>query len=477
MKRRRLKGGRRPPGAVWPRPPGKRARSKVAFHLNPTAWFRVVLPRIKVRRLLYTALVVLASLGLRAADAAGAARSPNILFIVADNMGRESVGYYGGRDGRTPQLDRLAAAGVVFDHCLIAAPLCAPARCGWNTGRHPYRVGINDRQPSPGNPDSGLSEKEITIAQLLKAAGYDTALVGKWNLGYAPRFNPRHFGFDRFYGSLAGHADYYTHVYNSDMKVHFYRDQSPVNDRGYFDELFTDEALRYLRERKDNPRPFYLNLCFYAPHGPYQAPPGYYHSDDPAKNYQHMIEYLDTCVGRVLAEVDRLGLADNTLIVFLSDQGGSYANGYGRTLREPSLKVICNAAWPGVIPAGLRVSTPWMHIDLFAVFAGVAHAKPPRDRVIDAQDVWPLFQGHAVPGERTFHWTFHQEDAIRAGDWKLHATAGRVDGLFDLKADPDEKNDLSSQHPDRVEELRRRHAQWKAECAAQQTSKSGSAKD
>lgn len=398
---------------------------------------------------------------------------PNIVFIVADNLGRESVGYYGGRDTHTPHLDRMAAQGVVFDNCLIAAPLCAPARVGWNTGRHPYRVGINDRQPSPKNPESGLSSKEITLAQILRGAGYATALVGKWNLGYAEKFNPLNHGFDTFYGSLAGHADYYTHVYDSDMKVHFLRDRTPVSDRGYFDELFTDEAIRVIREKSAQKEPFYLNLCFYAPHGPYQAPPGFYHSDDPATNYRHMIEFLDTSVGRVLAELDRLRLAESTLVVFLSDQGGSFANDYGRTLRENSLKVVCHAVWPGVIPTGKRVTTPWLHLDVFSVFAALAGATVPGDRTIDAQNVWPLFEGRELPRDRTFCWTFKHEDAARVGDWKLHSTRGKVDGLYNLATDPDEKSDLSRAHPDKVRELQAVHARWKAECASQQTSQTG----
>ncbi len=398
------------------------------------------------------------------------AKKPNILFIVADNLGRESVGYYGGSLFKTPRLDAMASEGIVFDNCLIGAPLCAPARCGWNTGRYPYRVGICSKQPDPNDPESGLSSKEITIAQVLKGAGYDTALSGKWNLGYAEKFNPLHFGFDQFYGSLAGHADYYTHVYNKDMKTHFYRGLTPVNDRGYFDELFTDEAVLYLQSRKGNPKPFYLNLCFYAPHGPYQAPPGYYHSDKPEVNYQHMIEYLDACVGRILAEVDRLGLAEDTLIVFMSDQGASYKNTFGRTLSEGGLKVVCNALWKGTIPRGKRVETPWLHIDLFAVFAGLAGVKMPADRVVDAKDIRPLFEGREMKHDRTICWTFNKEDAVRMGDWKLHLTGGKVDGLFDLSTDPGEKRDVSSQHPERVKEMQVLQAKWKTECEAQQTS-------
>jgi arylsulfatase A-like enzyme len=389
--------------------------------------------------------------------------------MVADNLGRESVGYYGGDHFKTPHLDALASEGVVFDNCLIATPLCSPARCGWNTGRHPYRVGINT-QTSPGSPESGLSPGEITIAEVLKTVGYDTALFGKWNLGYAEKFNPVHQGFDVFYGSNAGHADYYTHLYNRDMKSHFYRNLTPVNDEGYFDMLFTDAAIDYLRQRTGNPRPFYLNLAFYAPHGPYQAPPGYYHSTDPMKNYRYMIEYLDTCVGRVVDEVDRLGLSDNTLIVFLSDQGDSTMNDYGRTLSEGGLKVVCNARWPGRIPADTRVSTPWMHTDLFAVFAGVAGADMPRDRVIDAVNVWPLFEGQEMEHDRTLYWTFGSEDAIRRGDWKLRMKSDEIVGLYDLANDPGEKNDLSSEHPDMVREMKGQLSVWMRECETQQTS-------
>ena len=411
-------------------------------------------------------------------DAHAALREkPNIIFIVADNLGREAVGFY--KDDsteasdelkiKTPHLDRLASQGVIFDNCLIGTPLCGPARCGWNTGRHAYRVGLNN-QTNPRIPEGGLSSKEITIAEILKDAGYDTALFGKWNLGYAEKFNPVHHGFDEYYGSNAGHADYYTHLYNRDMKNHFYRNLTPINDEGYFDKLFTNEAVKYLEARKGNPKPFYMNLTFYAPHGPYQPPPGYYHSDDPKINYKHMIQYLDFCVSRVVEEVDRLGIAENTLIVFLSDQGSSFLNDYGRTLSENSLKVICCARWNGRIAGGKRVRTPWLHLDLYAVFAGLAGARTPRDRVIDAEDVWPLFKGREMEHNRTFYWTYKKEDAIRIGDLKLRMKDGKLLGLFNLAVDPDEEKDLASAHPEKVKRMMDLQAKWKKECEAQQTS-------
>jgi len=402
-------------------------------------------------------------------------KRPNIIFMVADNLGREAVGYYGSNRFQTPNLNRMAAEGIVFENCLIASPLCAPARCGWNTGRHPFRVGINS-QPYPADPESGLALEEVTIAEVLKEAGYHTALIGKWNLGYDIKFNPVNQGYNEYYGCNAGHADYYTHLYNKDMKVHFYRGLEPVNDDGYFDQLFTDEAIKFLHRRKRKSKPFYLNLCFYAPHGPYQAPPGYYHSKDPHMNYRYMIEYLDTCVGRVIDEVDRLEMAKDTLIVFLSDQGGSEANGYDRTLWENGLKVICNARWKDKIAAGTRVQTPWVHYDLFPTFIALGHGTLPNDRMIDGKNIWSMFEGEEMAHTRILNWTYGDEDAIRVGDWKLHTTKGEANGLFHLAEDPEEKNDVSLHHPKKVTEMLALHAEWKVMCEKQQTSKARSGK-
>jgi len=400
-------------------------------------------------------------------------KRPNIIFMTVDNLGRESVGYYGQHIYKTPRMDKLASEGVVFENCLIATPLCGPARCAWNTGRHPYRVGLNS-QPKPNDPNSGLSTKEETIAKVLKKSGYRTALFGKWNLGYDKKFNPLNHGFDVYYGSTAGHADYYTHFYNSSNRKHFYRDKTPVDDKGYFDQLFTDEAIKYIKKHKNSRAPFYLNLCFYAPHGPYQAPPGYYHSNDPLKNYQYMIEYLDYCVGRVVDTVDQLGMSENTLLVFLSDQGASTANDYDRDLAEGGLKVICNARWKGHIPAGKRVRTPWMHLDLFHTFAFTAKAEVPTDRGYDGQNIWPLFEGRELDYNRTLCWTYRDEDAIRVGDWKLRWKTDKMIGLFDLSNDPEEKNDLSAKYPDKVKNMQMVHAKWKTECEKSQTSTNNS---
>jgi len=418
-------------------------------------------------RILVSALCFIANANL---DSAASRQRPNIIFMVADNLGREQVGYYGGQGGfNTPRMDKLASEGVVFDNCLIATPLCSPARCGWNTGRHPYRVGINT-QTTPNSPDSGLALEEITIAEVLKSAGYHTALFGKWNLGYDKKFNPIYQGFDEFYGSLAGHADYYTHIYNKSGESHFYRGVTPVQDEGYFDRLFTDQAIRYLRSRQGSSEPFYMNLCFYAPHGPYQPPPGYPQGKGEEDNYRYMIEYLDFCVGRVVDEVDRLDMAENTLIVFMSDQGGSHTNDYGRTLSENSLKVVCNARWKGSIPAGARVRTPWVHYDLYSTFASLGGGKIPDDRVVDGKNVWPLFEGNEIERNRTFYWKFGKEGAVRIGDLKVHMTDGKADAFFDLGRDANEKENLLSRYSEKARQMESMFGKWEDECKAHQTS-------
>jgi arylsulfatase A-like enzyme len=411
---------------------------------------------------------VLASAGSASGQNWMAGKRPNILFMVADNLGRESVGCYGSHIFKTPRLDGLAAEGIVFENCLVAAPLCAPARYSWNTGRYPYR-GDMDTQPETDNPDSWISPGEVTIAQILRQAGYRTALVGKWNQGYGERSNPLKYGFDEFYGHYAGHADYYTHIYNSDMKKYFYRNLTPIDDQGYIDTLFTDEALRCLQRFQKQDQPFYLNLCFFSPHGPYQAPPGYYHSENPDVRYRYMIEYLDLCVGRVLDEIDRLGLAENTLVVFVSDQGSSQMNDFGRTLWEGGLKTIGIARWKGKTPPGTRVQAPWAQVDLYTTFAALGGAKVPTDRVIDGIDITPaLVKGQEMAHNRTLYWSYSKEDAIRQGDWKLHLTNSKVDGLFDLSRDPDEKQNLAPQETARADKMLKMLQNWKAECVAAQ---------
>jgi len=184
-----------------------------------------------------------------------------------------------------------------------------------------------------------------------------------------------------------------------------------------------------------------------------------------------MVQYLDHCVGRILDEVDRLGMSENTLIVFLSDQGASRLNDFRRDLAEGGLKVICTALWPGRIPRGKRIETPWLHLDLYAVFAGLAGAALPQDCVIDARNVWPLFEGQEQTHDRVFCWTYKDEDAIRIGDMKLRMKGGKVLGLYDLAHDLREDRNLASARPKEVERMRAMQTRWKRECESQQTSR------
>lgn len=390
-------------------------------------------------------------------------KRPNLVMIIADNLGVESVGTYGGTLFSTPRIDSIGRDGVIFDNCYIGTPLCSPARAGLMTGRYPQCAGVHG-QPNPNRPeDGGLSLDEVTLANVLKDAGYKAAIFGKWNLGYHPKFLPIHRGFDTYYGINAGHADYYTHIYDRDGKKYFYRDTTPVDPEGYVDNLCTDEALKYLSEQKDSEAPFFMVMAFFTPHGPYQSPPGYPTEADTDAVYGQMIDNMDRLTGRILDKLDETGLAQNTLVMFISDQGSSRMNPYKRDLTEGGLKVVCHARCPGHIKPGIRVGTPMISYDWFTTFAELGAGKIPTDRLIVGKNISHLFQGDGECPHEAFYWHYGNEDAIREGNWKLHLKNGKVLGLFDLASDPEAKRELSADHPQRVENLKKKLLSWKAD--------------
>ncbi|MHC4994676.1 MAG: sulfatase-like hydrolase/transferase [Planctomycetota bacterium] len=387
--------------------------------------------------------------------AGGAESPPNIVLLVVDNMGRESVGHYGGKLFSTPRIDAIGSEGVVFERCYIGTPLCSPARAGLMTGRYPHWAGVFG-QPDPRKPkEGGLDLREVTLAQTLKAAGYHTGLFGKWNLGYDEIYLPTRRGFDRYYGINAGHADYYTHIYDKDGKKYFYSDTEPIDPVGYVDNLCVDEALKWLRHVGRNDRPFFLEVAFFTPHGPYQSPPGYPAEGDVDAVYGYMIDNLDKNVGRIIDGLKEVGVADDTLIVFLSDQGASSKNPYRRDLTEGGLKVVCYAKWPGHTAAGARVATPFISYDWFTTLTEIGGGAIPTDRVIVGKNIGRLLRGDGPSPHETFYWTYKDEDAVLHDDWKLHLKNDGVQGLYYLSDDAEAKNDLAGRYPERVERLRK----------------------
>lgn len=429
-----------------------------------------------------------------------AAAPPNIILMLADDLGSGDLPAFGARDVRTPHLDKLAAEGVRFTQAYANGPECTPSRTAILTGRHPQRPGglecpvgtgntgrYDDAIRLRGQNDLGLPARMAVLAPGLKSAGYHTALIGKWHLGYEPKFNPLDQGFDQFFGILGGNVDYYRHVELSDLPV-FMEGRKPVARKGYLTDLIRDEAVAFVQQQQAT-QPFFLFLSFTAPHFPFQ-PPGTPDEPMPAaarwtqgtrSNYVKMIEAMDEAVGSVLAALARSGAADNTLVVFASDHGamapGSNApwRDFKETLFEGGIRTPVLARWPQKLKAGATDDRPWMLMDLTASFLRLAGATPPDGRPLDGHPVLvDVIEGRSTPA-RDFFWRARRGDrtwrAVRSGDlkWiaKTDAASPAEEWLFDLAADPTEMRDVKDQRPQDVVRLKRMVSTWEAEVSAQ----------
>lgn len=423
------------------------------------------------------------------------ARQPNIVFMLADDLGYGDLPSFGATDVSTPHLDRLGKEGVRFTQAYANGPECTPSRTSILTGRHPQRPGGLECPVGTGNVgryddairlraqnDLGLPPRMAVLAPGLKQAGYATALIGKWHLGYEPRFNPLNQGFDRFFGILGGNVDYFRHIELSDLPV-FIEGRDPVNREGYMTDLFRDEAVSFIRQQPSD-RPFFLFLSFTAPHFPFQ-PPGA--ADEPMptaeqwtkgtrKDYVAMIENMDEAVGAVMTAVRAAGADDNTLIVFASDHGamapGSNApyRDFKETLFEGGIRTPVLARWPGQMAAGTVEDRPWTLMDLTASFLQLAKATPPDGQPLDGHPVLvDVIEGNASPA-RDFFWRARRGDrtwrAVRSGEWKW---IGREDAgeqeewLFHLDNDPTETTDAKAAQPGEVARLKGLVKTWENE--------------
>ncbi len=430
--------------------------------------------------------------GPASATAAPLARSrPNIVFVLIDDFGYADSGPYGAKDIRTPHMDRLAREGVRFTDFYANAPVCTPTRCGFMTGRWQQRVGfewamgftaesfrrVDGRLvPEKDVHGLGLPTSVPTLPKWLKAAGYATGAFGKWHLGYKDEYNPTKHGFDEYFGELLGHSDYYTHAYYDG--TYALRDGlKPVRVEGYLTDLINRRAVEFVRKHAEEP--FFLYVPHLAVHCPYQ-PPGrptpsvsketMYDGD--RRTYAAMVEKVDEGLGMLLAELDRLGLADNTLVVFSSDNGGErYSDNaplfhHKSTLWEGGIRVPCLMRWPARLPAGNVTHQAAITMDLTATFVAAAGAKPAAERPLDGIDLVPILSGAEPARERTFAWRIsratRQQKAVRHGTWK-YIQDGNVEMLFDLAADIGERRDLSFARPEKFAELKQRLREWESE--------------
>ncbi len=400
-----------------------------------------------------------------AADPAPAAgNKPNIVFLLADDMGYRDAGYMGNKDIQTPNLDALAKQGSVLSD-LYVQPVCSPTRSCLMTGRYVAHTGVY-RVIHP-NAKWGLPLEERTLAQALHDAGYETAIDGKWHLGeFEPGYRPMQRGYDHQYGLWFGAIDYFTHKRGKQMDWH--RDDQPCDDEGYTTHLIAKEACRLIRERNTS-KPLFLYVPFQAVHEPLEAPANYsapYAAlPKPRPTYAGMITAMDEAVGQILATLKEKGMADNTLVLFSSDNGG-FAPGRvadntplraGKgTIYEGGLRACGIASWPGHIPVGEN-HEPVHTVDWYPTLVKLAGGSLEQKLPLDGLDIWQvLTQGAKSPHDALLLCGQEPEvRALRIGDWKLleNPPHGHPVELYNLASDIGEQHDLAASEPKRVKDM------------------------
>lgn len=426
---------------------------------------------------LLTLLLLLAlPVPLRAAEQ----EKPNIVYFMIDDMGFADVGFNGCKDIRTPNLDKFAERGAVLD-CFYGQPVCSPTRACLLTGRYPTRTGVYNiveyKEPAPWP----LPLSERTLAQTLRAAGYTTAISGKWHLGQrSPDYLPMRRGFDHQYGFRCGGIDSFTHTAKTGDRslVDWYRDDEPCEDTGYSTHLLAEEACRIIREQPAG-KPLFLYVAPNAVHTPWLSPADY------QKPYEHlsarrkalagMTAAADEAFGQIMAALEEKGLTSNTLVIFSSDNGGTSwdnvsSNGPLRggksDIYEGGIRLGAAVVWPGKIPSGIHIKEPLHVVDWYPTLAKLAGAPTGQEPQLDGKDIWPvLAQGAKTPHEEILLMGSRPgQAAIRVGDWKLlvnpkefrrPAGSSPVE-LYNVVEDPGEQHNLAAAQPERVKAMQAR---------------------
>jgi arylsulfatase A-like enzyme len=416
-----------------------------------------------------------AALGAAALSGAGAAATvrPNVLFILADDLGYGDLSCYGRPDYKTPVLDNLAKQGMKFTDNYASAPVCTPTRTAYITGRYPHRLAVGLEEPlGDANMQLGIPPEHPTIGTRLKTVDYDTGLIGKWHLGNLPEFGPNRHGFDEFYGINGAGADYFTHK-NTAGRFDLYENLEPSKDEGYLTDLFTERAIRFIVRKRS--RPFFLSLQYNAPHWPWDGPSDQAadHNHRPMTDggslttYAEMVKSMDAGIGRVLKTLASSGLDRNTLVIFTSDNGGErYSFNWPfsfqkMNLWEGGIRVPAIVRWPGVVPAGKVTPQVAITMDWTATIVALAGANADPQYPLEGEDLMQVLRG-GQPHDRMVFWRLKTQDAGRMGKWK-YLREGMNEHLFDLSVDPGEKAELKSKHPDVFEKIRAEYQKWNAQ--------------
>ncbi len=446
-----------------------------------------MLARMRSRIFLGCVATVLASCG---GSEPPAERLPNFVVIMADDLGYGDTGVYGSMRNETPHIDRLAREGLRFTDFHSNGPMCTPTRAALLTGRYQNRLGPDFEGPLSGvsGHDNGMPHEQVTIAEGLAEAGYVSGAYGKWHLGYKPPFLPTSQGFEEFWGLGSGDGDHHSHVDRSGRRDWWHNDEQ-VAEAGYTAELVTNHAIEFVERNKD--RPFFLYVAHLAIHFPWQGPGdegfreeggdynslvklGYFEEDkDPSGKVKEMVEAVDASVGRIVEALEANGLAEDTLVVFTSDNGGylTYEGGYHNIssngplrgqkaqVYEGGIRVPAVAWWPGRIRPAVtdEIAASFDWFPTFLELAGLAA------RDLDGTSLAPLlFEGGSL-AERTLFWRMRDRRAVRRGEWKLVAIGENDPELYDLGEDVGEAIDLAGKRPDVVDGLIGELEAWQRE--------------
>lgn len=408
-------------------------------------------------------------------------RRPNVVVILADDMGYGDLSSYDGWI-RTPHLDALAASGMRFTDFHSSGAVCSPTRAGFVTGRYQQRAGIPGVVTAKGHRDKGMPLQEFTIAELLKQSGYTTALFGKWHLGYQPKYNPIHQGFDLFRGYVSGNVDYFSHLDQTGVHDWWHQDRL-VKEEGYVTHLITKYSVEFIRQHKD--QPFFLYIAHEAVHAPYQGPndkaerlPGREPSNrsrrqDRKETYREMVTEMDAGIGQIVQTLREQQLLENTLIFFFTDNGATQLGSNGKlrghkgSVWEGGHRVPAIASWPGRIQPGSQTSQLAISLDLFPTIAAATHTNIPEGApALDGANLLPLLTEQQNLGLRTLFWRHGNQRAVRQGEWKLVLMGENKQPrplLFNLATDIEESNDLSAEHPKLIQQLLEQLHQWEAD--------------
>jgi arylsulfatase A-like enzyme len=403
-------------------------------------------------------------------------KKPNVVVIISDDMGYADIGCQGCKDIATPNIDSIARKGVRFTNGYVSCPVCSPTRAGLATGRYQQRFG---HEYNTGPPPGGLREQvglpltEVTIADVLKSAGYVTGAVGKWHLGMAPHFHPFKRGYDEFFGFLHGGHSYIDPGLGTFNPI--LRGTEPVDEKEYLTDAFSREAVAFVE--RHSKEPFFLYLAYNAVHTPMQGPERYKDSfknitEQKRRIYAGMLTAMDEGIGKLLGKLRELGLEKDTLLFFINDNGGpTPANGSLNTplratkgtMYEGGIRVPFMVQWPGHLKAGSTYDKPVISLDILPTAAAAGGAELPSGRKLDGVNLLPYLTGKkkTLPHEALF-WRSGQNHAARKGDWKL-VKMGDETGLFDLASDIGEKKDLKAEKPDVLKEMQDEYERWNAQ--------------